>query len=25
MGWCMWDPDENRNLYRIKRRHDDLS
>ncbi|MFZ9688570.1 MAG: hypothetical protein ACO3DS_01900 [Phycisphaerales bacterium] len=24
MGWCMWDPDENRNLYRIKRRHDDL-
>ncbi|MEY4104017.1 MAG: hypothetical protein RLZZ217_1213 [Planctomycetota bacterium] len=25
MGWCMWDPDENRNLYRLKRRHDDLS
>ncbi len=24
MGWCMWDPDENRNLYRLKRRHDDL-
>ena len=18
MGWCMWDPDENRNLYRLK-------
>ena len=25
MGWCMWDPDENRNLYRLKRRLDDLS
>jgi len=24
MGWCLWDPEEGRNLFKLRRRHDDF-
>ena len=24
MGWCLWDPEEGRNLFKLRRRHDEV-